>query len=595
MSDIEEQPSKIRRVCKEEENVTTEADNTTINDSETTVKESDETVIKVSNSQVAVEDDDDAEFRELSSFFENKANDLDDTVGDTNPIANSTLIESDATDKTTETKGDEAEDDDNTLINSLNSFLEEAEKEREAEKPDVPKKSQTAKSAGENEALGKETVDKTEKDSSSKEEKAVSEETSATPLSKTVLIEGIEIDIDELLKRDDDEDQYWDNGGDFDLDDEVLEELLEGTQLFTFDEGDEELEDNDDLVNLEDLSALQLPLPVPARGLQPKDPDQLSTAKPPGAVVAPKEVINVNPKALKNSYFQKGLVKWKKDLQEYYSIKKNMKKDRVPIPQSPHDLDNIRLWKHPSKPGKYYGYEDFEEWSDRCHPLWQEYRDVEEKDYARFIHHIWGFDKGIDVTRNLSRFSKIIPPGNDQPNIVEEEAPSRLACQYCEMVCFCSSGKLHKKPYLNPKADVRDDTVPSGSKRRLPVTKKEFQLRVLRQVEKQTNTVGMQRKGAPTQKEMENDNRKVMQILKSAEEAFELAVHYRSSDQEITTFSDDQVKELLALEQTLEAFKIHYKSPYDDADDEDEEETSEPSPSQNERKEDWGTSVLEDY
>ena len=29
----------------------------------------------------------------------------------------------------------------------------------------------------------------------------------------------------------------------------------------------------------------------------------------------------------------------------------------------------------------------------RCHPLWQEYRDVEEKDYARFIHHIWGFDK----------------------------------------------------------------------------------------------------------------------------------------------------------------------------------------------------------
>ena len=94
------------------------------------------------------------------------------------------------------------------IFNSLNSFLEEAEKEKEAEKPEVPKKSQSAKSAGENEALGKETVDKTEKDSSSKEEKAVSVETKA-PLSKTVLIEGIEIDIDELLKRDDDEDQYY--------------------------------------------------------------------------------------------------------------------------------------------------------------------------------------------------------------------------------------------------------------------------------------------------------------------------------------------------------------------------------------------------
>ena len=53
MSDTEEQPSKIRRVCREEENVTNEADDTTINDSETTVKESNETVIKVSKSPEA--------------------------------------------------------------------------------------------------------------------------------------------------------------------------------------------------------------------------------------------------------------------------------------------------------------------------------------------------------------------------------------------------------------------------------------------------------------------------------------------------------------------------------------------------------------
>ena len=74
---------------------------------------------------------------------------------------------------------------------------------------------------------------------------------------------GKGVSLDELLNNLSQED---------DEDIEVLEELLEGTQLFTFDEGDEELEDNDDLVNLEDLSALQLPLPVPARGLQPKDP-----------------------------------------------------------------------------------------------------------------------------------------------------------------------------------------------------------------------------------------------------------------------------------------------------------------------------------
>ena len=53
MSDTEEQPSKIRRVCREKENVTNEADDTTINDSETTVKESNETVIKVSKSPEA--------------------------------------------------------------------------------------------------------------------------------------------------------------------------------------------------------------------------------------------------------------------------------------------------------------------------------------------------------------------------------------------------------------------------------------------------------------------------------------------------------------------------------------------------------------
>ena len=68
------------------------------------------------------------------------------------------------------------------------------------------------------------------------------------------------------------------------------------------------------------------------------------------------------------------------------------------------------------------------------------------------------FCRGIDITRNLTRFSKITrPEGESQPE--DPEDYKKLPCQYCVKVCFCSGeqksiidGKrTPKKPYLNPK------------------------------------------------------------------------------------------------------------------------------------------------
>merc|ERR1712029_1043729 len=78
------------------------------------------------------------------------------------------------------------------------------------------------------------------------------------------------------------------------------------------------------------------------------------------------------------------------------------------------------------------------------------------------------------------------------------------------------------------------------------------------------------RDAPPTEKNVQEVSKKAINAITSSEEAFELAAHYRSGVHDIMTFSNDQVKELLSLEETLEAFKFHYKSPYDEGDSDDD-------------------------
>ena len=81
-------------------------------------------------------------------------------------------------------------------------------------------------------------------------------------------------------------------------------------------------------------------------------------------------------------------------------------------------------------------------------------------------------------------------------------------------------------------------------------------------MEKQVNA-----EDTPSRREVKEAQTKAAGLFKSAGEAFGLARIYKGPEQEEACFSDDQAKMLLALEKTVESFKIHYASPYDDEED----------------------------
>ena len=182
---------------------------------------------------------------------------------------------------------------------------------------------------------------------------------------------------------------------------------------------------------------------------------------------------------------------------------------------------------------------------------------------ATYVHRVWGTQTHIDVTRNLTRFAKIAANNPDEGN-----APVKLmlACQYCEKVCFCSTGKLLKRPYVNPQTMYTfsgiDNTVPSFVQASQLVDESEFAVQIKNLVEKQVNAAG-----PPSLREVREAETKAAGLIESAGEAFELARIYKGPEQEEACFSDDQANMLLALEKTVESFKIHYASPYEDEDD----------------------------
>ena len=114
---------------------------------------------------------------------------IDDTSA---PVASSTFIEGD-------NKGEDDEDS-ATLLNSLESFLvgeqgpgktEEEDKEEETKQPNVEGSKQ-------DDAAAKEVTEETKV-----------EDANDSKSRNVVVIDGQEIDIDELLKKDPDEDQYY--------------------------------------------------------------------------------------------------------------------------------------------------------------------------------------------------------------------------------------------------------------------------------------------------------------------------------------------------------------------------------------------------
>ena len=122
----------------------------------------------------------------MISFF--LSQEIDNTSA---PVASSTFIEGD-------NKGEDDEDS-ATLLNSLESFLvgeqggktEEVDKGEETKQPNVEGSKQ-------DDAAAKEVTEETKV-----------EDANDSKSRNVVVIDGLEIDIDELLKKDPDEDQYY--------------------------------------------------------------------------------------------------------------------------------------------------------------------------------------------------------------------------------------------------------------------------------------------------------------------------------------------------------------------------------------------------
>ena len=144
---------------------------------------------------------------------------------------------------------------------------------------------------------------------------------------------------------------------------------------------------------------------------------------------------------------------------------------------------------------------------------------------ATYVHRVWGTQTHIDVTRNLTRFAKIAANNPDEGN-----APvTLLACQYCEKVCFCSTGKLLKRPYVNPQTMYTysgiDSTVPSFVQASQLVDETEFAVRIKNLVEKQVNA-----EGTPSRLEPKEAQTMAAGFFKSAGEAFGLARIYNGPE-----------------------------------------------------------------
>ncbi len=100
-------------------------------------------------------------------------------------------------------------------------------------------------------------------------------------------------------------------------------------------------------------------------------------------------------------------------LEKYYDrAYKNWKlttdfKNGYTIPSFPKgNFDDPKMWKD-ERSGKMK-VEGPDEWADKHHPMWEEFRQKtrDEAKTGAFIHHKWGWNNSVDITRNLTKYSK---------------------------------------------------------------------------------------------------------------------------------------------------------------------------------------------
>ena len=277
------------------------------------------------------------------------------------------------------------------------------------------------------------------------------------------------------------------------------------------------------------------------------------------------------------------------------------------------------------------------------HPLWEEYNDLATMNtdqYGAFIHHKWGWKTSIDVTRNLTKFSKrssskesqkrnhrgvgkkclnledcdddvviieekgIIPfllnkVGDSDDSALslrggssniahddEDDSVGTLAnCKFCTSVCHCSPGRRLKRPYPKDEKEYNDREVAREKLLRLEHVHEE--VRNTMNTYYANEAMGLSR----PKMAMAATN-----VMSSSNEAFELATNYRKNTNDIPDFTREQIRELLSVELTQDRFRHIYRNPYECGRDEEEEESDDSDDDAVKQKQDqWSQSTTENY
>ena len=113
--------------------------------------------------------------------------------------------------------------------------------------------------------------------------------------------------------------------------------------------------------------------------------------------------------------------------QNYYDAATKIWSKTVKLPYKIPSIDDPKLQmpKVFMKKGNKMVFESQDEWTDNFHPMWEEFRENAKKDkqLAAFIHKKWDSSASIDVTRNLTKFSKMC-----QNNIEKSDSNPNQGC-----------------------------------------------------------------------------------------------------------------------------------------------------------------------
>ena len=312
------------------------------------------------------------------------------------------------------------------------------------------------------------------------------------------------------------------------------------------------------------------------------------------------------PFALKQEYYQSAMSYWKK----------TTPKDKLSLlpnwtPRFQH-LSAPVVHRSSDKSVKNLAFEQPDEWADKYHPMWEEYRRIYHENpgqFPSFIHSKWGNGSRIDITRNLTRFSRRrsnkkmkksgkakssneLPEtatddteeGVDDKNILEkmfksvdqnsgnkESDSNKLkhlkidsgpvaGCNYCRYRCHCSPGKRVKIPYHGP--TFRDKEVKKEDLIDYNELKEEVRSAINTQMHNELPPEEI--KGQKWRYQRMADN-----VIQSAEEFGGLLERYGSNRFIITR---DQVRELVSVELTQDKYNQVYKiSAYEGTENTDDE------------------------